>query len=110
MRLPSGRDTRSDTGRWHEAWDGDTTMTTVRMDIPAGRASVFARILQDEGAEVMWEESMDKPASGEGAVVQVLFYLKGSAAYAAAQDAVTKIHDRYPAVTIGKIEIDDTPD
>lgn len=71
---------------------------------------MFARILQDEGVEVMWEGPTDKRAGGEGQIVQVLFYLKGRAAHAAAQDAVTKIHERYPAVRIGKIEQDDSPD
>jgi hypothetical protein len=92
-------------------------MTKVRMDIPASRASMFARILQEEGLEVMWEGPMEKRAGVEEQIVQIVFYLKGNAGagledcavYAAAQGAVTKIHERFPAVKIGEVEQDDSP-
>jgi hypothetical protein len=92
-------------------------MTKVRIDIPASRASMFARILQEEGFEVMWEGPMEKRAGVEEQIVQIVFYLKGKAGaglegygtYAAAQEAVTKIHERFPAARIGEVEEDDSP-
>jgi hypothetical protein len=33
----------------------------------------------------------------------------GGAAYAAAQEAVKKIHEQYPAAMIGEVEQDDSP-
>ena len=83
-------------------------MTKVRMDIPGSRASTFARIFQEEGLEVMWESKRQ--------IDQIDFYLKcysgagleGGAAYAAAQRAVKKIHQRFPAAKIGEVEQDDT--
>jgi hypothetical protein len=96
--------------------DGGINMTTVRMDIPASRTSMFARIFQDEGLEVMWEGPLGKRAGVEEQIVQIVFYLKGNAdagleggaAYAAAQRAVTKIHERFPETKIGEVQRDDS--
>ena len=88
-------------------------MTKVRMDIAASRASMFARIFQEEGLEVMWESRpMAKRAGGTRQIDQIVFHLKGNssaglvggAAYAAAQRAVKKIHERFPAEKIGEVE------
>lgn len=96
--------------------DGGINMTKVRMDIPASRTSMFARIFQDEGLEVMWEGPIEKRAGVEEQIVQIVFYLKGNAgagleggaAFAAAQRAVTKIHERFPAAKIGEVQQDDS--
>jgi len=88
-------------------------MTKVRMDIAASRASMFARIFQEEGLEVMWESRPTaKRAGGKRQINQIVFYLKGNssaglvggAAHAAAQGAVKKIHERFPAEKIGEVE------
>jgi hypothetical protein len=92
-------------------------MTKVSMDIPASRATTFARIFEEEGLEVMWEGPLEKRAGGEEQIVQIVFYLKGNAvrglvggaAYAASQEAVKKIHERYPAATIGEVKLEDSP-
>ena len=97
--------------------DGGVNMTKVRMDIPESRASMFARIFQEEGLEVMWESRpMAKRVGGERQIDQIVFYLKGNSdagivggvVYAAAQRAVKKIHERFPAEKIGEVEQDDT--
>ena len=90
-------------------------MTKVTMDIPASRASMFARTFQEEGLEVMWDGLMETGVGVDEQIVQVIFYLKGnsgvglvgSAAYAAAQGAVKKIHERFPGEKIGEVEQDD---
>jgi len=82
------------------------------MDIPASRASMFARIFQEEGLEVMWESRPMAKRAGGRQIDQIVFYLKGNssagivgrAAYAAAQGAVKKIHERFPAEKIGEVE------
>jgi hypothetical protein len=90
--------------------DGGINMTTVRMDIPASRASMFARIFQEEGLEVMWESRpVPTRVGGKRQIDHVVFYLKGNsdaglvggAVYAAAQRAVKKIHERFPEAKIG---------
>jgi hypothetical protein len=96
--------------------DGGINMTTVRMDIPASRTSMFARIFQDEGLEVMWESPLGKRTGVEEQIVQIVFYLKGNAdagleggaAFEAAQRAVTKIHQRFPEAKIGEVQRDDS--
>ena len=80
------------------------------MDIPASRASMFARIFQEEGLEVMWESRpVPTRVGGKRQIDQVVFYLKGNsdaglvggAVYEAAQRAVKKIHERFPEAKIG---------
>lgn len=80
----------------------------VAMDIPASRASMFAKIFEDEGLEVSWEGPMEKRAGGfEEQIVHIVYYLKdnagsgvvGGAAYAAVQAGLKKIRERYPSVT-----------
>ena len=89
-------------------------MTRVRVDIPESRASTFARIFQEEGLEVMWESR--ETGGRQRQIDQIDFHLKcysgvgleGGAAYAAAQRAVKKIHQWFPAAKIGEVEQDDT--
>jgi hypothetical protein len=91
-------------------------MTKVRMDIPASRASLFARHFQEDGLEVMWEGPIEKRAGVEEEIVQIVFYLKGKAGaglegcavHAATQTAVMKIRERFPAAKIGEVEQDDS--
>lgn len=90
-------------------------MTKLRMDIPASQVATIARIFQEEGLEVMWEGPTEEQAGGEGRIVHVRFYLKGTArqnlgaaAYEAALEAVRKIHEQYPRATIGEVEQDDS--
>jgi len=76
---------------------------------------MFARILQEEGLEVMWEGPLENPAGVEDQIVKIVFYLKGNseaglvggAVYAAAEEAVTKIQERFPEDKIGEVEQDD---
>jgi len=91
-------------------YGGGINMTKVRMDIPASRASMFARIFQEEGLEVMWESRpVPTPVGGKRQIDHVVFYLKGNsdaglvggAVYEAAQRGVEKIHERFPEAKIG---------
>ena len=97
--------------------DGGINMTKVRTDIRASQASMLAGIFQEEDLEVMWESRpMANRVGDKRRFDQIVFYLKGNsdaglvggAAYAAAQRAVKKIHERFPAAKIGEVEQDDT--
>ena len=90
-------------------------MAKVTMEIPARRADQFAQFFRDEGLEVSYRpppQAMERRSGGGGIDLSVVAFnvacgAGGSAAYALAVAAVSKIREKFPQVKIREIVEDD---